>query len=138
MGVVFCVMAAQQALQVILMEEFAETYLSRQSTVNDDPGDEGVARDGGSRPYHSVPGDPRASHEPLVTNADLVIILAPKSPVAGAKTTRFKNVFDGANLFPGPAAVVGRIIIPPTLVSYVAAMDPFHPQRIFLCCDGPY
>ena len=116
MGVVLVVMAAQNALQVVLMEEFAETYLSRQSTMNKDPGDESVARDGGSRPNHSVPGDPRAPHEPLVPHADLVWMIALEGPVVVGGTTCFKNVFDGAYLLPSPTAVVGRGIIPPGFV----------------------
>ena len=76
MGIVLVVMAAQNTEQVVLMEEFAETYLSRQSTLNHDPGDENVARDGGSRPNHSGPGDPRSPHEPMVPHADPVLMIA--------------------------------------------------------------
>jgi len=95
-----------------------------------------MARDRGSRANHSVSGDLSTTHEPLVTNADLVVILAVKCPVVGGETSRFEYVFDGTNLLPGPAAIVRRIIIPLSLVSYVTAMDPFYPQRIFLCCYG--
>jgi len=119
------------------MDELVETDLGGQSTLYIDPGDEYVMRDGSSRPYQSVPGDLRAPHEPLVPYIDLVSGLALERPIMLGEASGLEMVFRGAVLFPGPTAIMGRLVVPPVFVFDVPSMNPFHPRSIFLGGYGP-
>ena len=96
-----------------------------------------MTRDGGSRPDHSVPCDLGTSHEPFVAPIDLVDILTLELPIMSGVAACLEEILDCANLFPGPAAVKRRGIIPPFRVPQVATMHPFNPQRVFFICNGP-
>ena len=95
------------------------------------PRDEGMTRNESFPPDYFVPGYFGASYEPVVPNANFKNIFALKFPYMWGETTCLEDVFCGADLFPGPATVLGGVM-PPFLVPNVSVVYPFYPERIFL------
>ena len=96
-----------------------------------------MTREGGASPYHFTPGDLGAPREPVISIVDLVGVPPLKAPDLSVWAPYFECVFHGTNLFPGPAAICGRGVVPPFSAFDVTTMNPFDPEDVLLGSDSP-